>query len=620
MSAAHQAIINGANVVLMDKQSFYGGNSTKATSGINGALTNTQIELKIPDSIAQFKEDTLKSAKGLANEELIDVLVNNSAPAVEWLKSHFNLDLSLVSRLGGHSQPRTHRGHDKKFPGMAITFALMDKLEEIAESDSKRFKLLKRCKVVGFLTEKDDDVIGVEYVDEAGKRAGLKGVVIMATGGYAADFDSADSLIKKYRPELLSLPSTNGSHATGDGQKLIIKNGGGDVDMSKVQVHPTGLVPFEQKVVKEDKFLYLGAEALRGEGGIMLNCRGERFCDELGFRDYVSGEMVETIRKTGSEKIFLVLNAKSAGKLEFHVKHYQQRGLMKKMTSTQLLREIGCTRDKLQSEFDKYNDAASVDGHDQFGKKFFPATPFVLENKETNTEESFYVAYISRVVHLTMGGVRINGRAEVLSKAGKPMQGLYAAGELAGGVHGENRLGGSSLLGCVVYGRVAGDSACSYLFRKLSNDKAVSRLKQVSLHIDPMKPNCVVVEWRGESDSSGAVSNSSKALKSPPESPRHLPSKFSPHKPFQIPSKEFTMEEVAKHNTEKDCWVVVKNIVMDVTNFLSDHPGGIDPVVKLAGKDATEAFEMFHEDKVVPKYAAQCCIGRVKGTTPLLEV
>lgn len=296
---------------------------------------------------------------------------------------------------------------------------------------------------------------------------------------------------------------------------------------------------------------------------------------------------------------------------------------MRKLTATQLLKEIGCTRDKLQDEFEKYNKQRP----DQFGKKFFPATPFSLMDPETNAEQSFFVAYISRVVHFTMGGVRINRRAEVLNKANKPMSGLYAAGELAGGVHGENRLGGSSLLGCVVYGRVAGDSACSYLFRKLSNSgNAVSRLKQVSLHLDPTKPNSVVVEWKGFGE---AGSQSEESISSEASSPSEASTASSPsessdssasYNAFQIPSKEFTMEEISKHNTEKDCWVVVKNVVMDVTNFLSDHPGGIDPVVKLAGKDATEPFEMFHEDKVVPKYAAQCCIGRLKGTTPFLEV
>ncbi|KMU79953.1 hypothetical protein CISG_08235, partial [Coccidioides immitis RMSCC 3703] len=144
LSAAHTVYLNGGNVLVLDKQSFFGGNSTKATSGINGALTRTQIELGIGDSVKQFYEDTLKSARDKARPDLIKVLTYKSAAAVEWLQDVFDLDLTLVSRLGGHSFPRTHRGHDAKFPGMAITYALMQKLEELTEKEPNRVQVLKK--------------------------------------------------------------------------------------------------------------------------------------------------------------------------------------------------------------------------------------------------------------------------------------------------------------------------------------------------------------------------------------------------------------------------------------------------------------------------------------------
>jgi len=100
LSAAHTIYLAGGNVVVLDKQGFFGGNSTKATSGINGALTRTQVDAKIPDSVRKFYDDTLKSARDKARPDLIKVLTYKSAAAVEWLQDQFNLDLTLVSRLG----------------------------------------------------------------------------------------------------------------------------------------------------------------------------------------------------------------------------------------------------------------------------------------------------------------------------------------------------------------------------------------------------------------------------------------------------------------------------------------------------------------------------------------
>ena len=159
--------------------------------------------------------------------------------------------------------------------------------------------------------EQDNKVVGVKYKNLKDKsKHELYGPVILLTGGYAADF-TKNSLIRKYRPDIIDLPSTNGGHATGDGQKSF-KNKGQVLDMDKIQVHPTGLISYKDKDVVERKtprFLFLGAEALRGEGGIIFNSKGERFVDELGTRDWVSGEMDKQI-KQGNFPIRLVLSEK----------------------------------------------------------------------------------------------------------------------------------------------------------------------------------------------------------------------------------------------------------------------------------------------------------------------
>lgn len=619
LSAAHTIYLSGGNVLLLDKNNFMGGNSTKATSGINGALTRTQVDRKIADSVKQFYDDTLKSARDKARPDLIKVLTYKSAAAVEWLQDVFNLDLTLVSRLGGHSHPRTHRGHDAKFPGMAITYALMQRFEELAEKEPERIQLIKKAKVTR-VNKDGNSVSGVTYLFN-GEEMTVDGPVVLATGGYAADFTET-SLLKKHRPDTYGLSTTNGAHATGDGHKMLMAIGANGIDMDKVQVHPTGLVDPKDPTAKTK---FLAAEALRGEGGLLLNSKGQRFSDELGHRDYVSGKMWEEKEK-GLWPIRLILNSKASNILDFHTRHYSGRGLMKKMTGKELAKEIGCGEQALQVTFKDYNAIADGKMKDPFGKKFFHNLPFDIN-------DTFHVALMEPVLHFTMGGIEINDQAQCLNSNGKPFDGLFVCGELAGGVHGANRLGGSSLLGCVVYGRVAGESASKYLFQQLlrsGGGSAAQRLGQISLHIDPSQPGKVAVEW-----GSGASGTSSSESKSSQQSRQSVgpvmkgsdgdlanPSKASASssiKDFKIPDKEFTLEEVAKHNKKDDLWIAVKGIVLDVTNWVDEHPGGPQALFSHMGRDATEEFEMLHDDEVIPKYAPEIVIGRVKGQSVTLE-
>ncbi|QWU87564.1 hypothetical protein CA3LBN_001829 [Candidozyma haemuli] len=620
----------GSNVVLFDKQGFLSGNSGKATSGINGALTRTQVSSSIKDSVEQFYNDTLKTAKDRANPSLIKVLTYHSADAVHWLQEIFELDLSIVSRLGGHSQPRTHRGKDAKFPGMAITYKLLETLENLAEEFPDRVAIMKNTQVIDLLIDENDSsqVLGVKYKDLKTKgKDTLRGPVILATGGYAADF-TKNSLLRKYRPDIIDLPSTNGTHATGDGQKIVMKHSGIGIDMDKVQVHPTGLIDFNDADViegrKQPRHLFLGAEALRGEGGIILNNKGERFCDELGTRDYVSGEMEKQI-KQGNGPLRLVLSDESEERLAFHIKHYEQRSLMRTISGKDLAQEMKIPITKLQETLDLYNRAAKHEIDEPFGKKYFPTTPFTISE-----DRKYHVSFITRVLHFTMGGIKINDRTQVIYNGNQeePFQGLYAAGEVAGGVHGHNRLGGSSLLACVVYGRLAAHQASSFLMRNLSmaqplneNQSASARLNQISLHIDPNRKQ-ITIDLGGEAEgnkparpatieesSEAGISGKSTSAKGKQKTPR-----------FEIPEKEFTADEVAKHNSESDCWVIVKNVVLDLTSFLDDHPGGRESILNFAGKDATESFDMLHEDNVIQRYAPKCVLGRLKGATPFLEL
>ncbi|TFK25567.1 fumarate reductase [Coprinopsis marcescibilis] len=570
LSAAHTLLERGANVLLLDKQPFMGGNSTKATSGINGAATNSQRTAGIPDTPEIFFNDTKKSARELARDDLIRVLTYKSGDAVNWLQDKFKLDLSKVARLGGHSQPRTHRG-DAQFPGMVMTYAQMERLEDLAESSPERVKIIKKARVTKLVKDASGAVIGAEYV-HAGQTQIAYGPVVLATGGYAADF-TEDSLLKKHRPEYWNLPTTNGEHCTGDGHKLAMAAGANAVDLEKVQVHPTGLVDPKEP---DAKVKFLAAEALRGVGGLLLDNTGARFVDELQHRDFVTGKIWEN----GKFPIRLVLNGPASKEIEWHCKHYVGRGLMKRFDSGEALaKEFGVDPAVLKKTFDDYNQSVRTQ-KDPFGKKFFQG--------EWKFDDFFNVAVMTPVLHYTMGGLEIDEESRVLGKDGKPIAGLFAAGEVAGGVHGANRLGGSSLLGCVVFGRVSGDSAAAYLLQtqSVAVRKAGGRLDAVAGQL-------------------GASSSPSAAPATSPVSPAAAPvGKGS--------SKEYTVEEVAKHNTKDDVWVIIDGQVLDVTNFLPDHPGGEKAILLYAGRDATEEFNMLHDAKVIPRYAPESVIGKVK--------
>lgn len=457
---------------------------------------------------------------------------------------------------------------------MAITYALMQRMEELVENEPERVEVIKKAKVLS-LNKEGNKVTGVTY-EFGGETHSVEGVVVLATGGYAADFGE-DSLLKKWRPDTFDLASTNGTHATGDGHKMLMKIGANDIDMDKVQVHPTGLVDPKDP---GSKWKFLAAEAMRGEGGILLNNQGKRFCDDLGHRDYVSGKMWEEKEK-GTWPIRLILNSKASNTLDFHTRHYSGRGLMKKMTGAELAKEMGISADQLQKNFDEYNATAEGKVKDPWGKKYY-------HNMPVNVDDDFHVAQMEPVLHFTMGGIEINDKAQVLNGEKKPFESLFACGELAGGVHGANRLGGSSLLGCVVYGRVAGASASQYLFQELTRGGvtgAGQRLGQISLHIDPSQPGKVSVEWgsgAGAAASSGVGDSvtSSQAQKSAApvmdgnknQDPAKKKNTQDISK-FKVPEKEFSLEEVAKHNKKDDLWIAVKGIVMDVTNWLDEHPG-----------------------------------------------
>merc|ERR1719498_1055901 len=245
------------------------------------------------------------------------------------------------------------------------------------------------------------------------------------------------------------------------------------IDLEWVQVHPTGLVKPDDA---HAKVKFLAAEALRGVGGLVFDRNGKRFANELGRRDYVTGEMWKN-----KPPFRLCLNKAASDEIIWHAKHYTGRGVMKYYPSgADLAKYMGVDVQVLIDTHDQHYQAAKktekdpdggscpaypsgkswddASGPTGSGKKFYHN---IIPGSAV-ASEPFYVAIITPVIHYCMGGLEIDENSNVVGARGA-IKGLYAAGEVAGGVHGNNRLGGNSLLDCVVFGRLSGTNAAKYM-------------------------------------------------------------------------------------------------------------------------------------------------------------
>merc|ERR1719195_2006742 len=355
---------------------------------------------------------------------------------------------------------------------MTITYALIQMLEKVAER-TDRARIITKARAHTLLTNPDGACVGLTY-EVRGKDKKEYGAVILASGGFGADF-TQNSLLAQYRPDLMHLPTTNGEHCTGDGIKMGEAVGAKSIDLEWVQVHPTGLVKPDDP---DAKIKFLAAEALRGVGGIILDANGKRFSNELGRRDYVTGEMWKN-----KPPFRLVLNKAASTEIAWHCKHYTGRGVMKFYeTGEALAKDMGGPLATIEQTHEEHYQAGKkpekdpeggpypaypsgkswdeASGKTKSGKKFYHN---IIPGSAVKSEP-FYVAIITPVIHYCMGGLEIDTDSAVVNATGEAIPGLYAAGEVAGGVHGNNRLGGNSLLDCVVFGRVAAKAACKWMF------------------------------------------------------------------------------------------------------------------------------------------------------------
>ena len=419
-------------IIVLEKQGIMGGNTNYSTGGINAAETDVQRSLGIEDSKDLFYDDTMRGGKQENIPALVRNLVEHAPVTISWLIG-LGTDLSDVGLMGGSSVKRTHRPQG----GAAIGPHLMKVLQTASNKDN--IEIRTSNKVTGLLTSVDGSVTGVKVQNADGNSYTLTSkAVIIATGGFGANLD----MVTRLQPSLSGFATLNHPGATGDAFGWVTAIGGDTIQMVNIQIHPTA----------EATNHILITEAVRGNGAILVNHGGQRFCNEMDTRDVVSAAILE---QDGGEAFLIFDQAvrKSLASIETYA---NQHLLVEGVSVEELASLVGIPPEKLSESVSRYNDQQKKGIDDDFGRS-------ATEMTRSLETPPYYAVCVTPAIHHTMGGLSVNTETQVLRADGSPIPGLYAAGEVTGGLHGANRLGGNGVADIVVNGRLAGMTASKKL-------------------------------------------------------------------------------------------------------------------------------------------------------------
>ena len=481
MTAALQAVDSGVNsVIIVEKGGSTGGNTSRATGGMNAAktvyqdenewsdATTTAVEKAIAtaeekyadgdkvsnltalvkeqfeaykanpegyfDSVELFALDTIIGGKGLNDFDLVMTLTSNSAEAIDWLATK-DAHLTNVGSFGGASVKRIHRATTEDGKTTPVGAYLVKVLTADVEAEDK-IDLRTNTAATEVVME-DGKAVGVKVKNENGEYTIRAKAVILASGGFGADLDRVAAL----KTELAGFVTTNASTITGDGIDMAVAVGAATVDMEQIQIHPS---------VYTETTTALITEGIRGDGAILVNQEGKRFVNELETRDNVSA--AELAQEGGYA--YTILDQKMMDASSTYNSYFTKGYAVQADSYEELAEKLGVDPATFAATMEAWNKAVADQKDDEFGRLSFAAA---LDTAP------YYAIKVSPGIHHTMGGVKINTNAEVLTEAGEAIPGLYAAGEVTGGVHGANRLGGNAVADIVVFGRIAAQNAAAYI-------------------------------------------------------------------------------------------------------------------------------------------------------------
>ncbi|MGL5124443.1 MAG: flavocytochrome c [Fusobacteriaceae bacterium] len=434
LSASISAASKGAKVVLLEKMSSIGGNTLISMGGINIPGNDTQIEKNIKDSIELYKKDILLGGDNENCSELLDIFVNEALPTYKWLKDEIKVSFkNELIHFGGHSVPRA-----AVFSGK-YAIELISKLRAKAISLGVEIRTGVRSKEL--ITDSNSRVIGIlATIDDKNVKFMGKEGVILATGGFSGNIE----LRKKHNPSLDErYKTTNISGITGDGHLMCEKVGADFVQMEYIQTFPISNP-------ETGELSHVGGS--RFDGAILVNKSGNRFVEELERRDTVS----EAILEQENGVAYLVWGKEIESVTSYISKNKEEVERLKNSNLIAMSESLEEAANFMN--IDEKNILKTIEKYNSF-----------IENKKdldfnrrgtliSISKGPFYIQKVAPAVHHTMGGVRINKENQVLNKKGDIIKGLFAAGEIVGGLHGTNRLGGNAITEIIVFGKRAGEN------------------------------------------------------------------------------------------------------------------------------------------------------------------
>ena len=436
-SAAITARNAGANVVLLEKMPAVGGNSLISGAEMNAAKNWVQPKLGINDDSPELHaQDTFKGGDGKGDMKVINVMTHEALDAAKWCRDYLGVrfeDDNLFF-FGGHSRKRAlipvgHTGTE-----------FIAKFQ--AKADELGIPVITNMKAEELIKNKDGRVVGVKAtMDGSEYTFNAKGGVVLATGGFGAN----PEMVKKYNPKIDErFKTTDAPGSTGEALYMAERAGAELVNMGYIQTYPI-CDPLSGAIE-------LIADA-RFDGAIMLNQEGKRFVEELQRRDVLSEAI---LNQTGrycwvlwNDKIGSISNTVKAHANEYEA--FTKQGIMTTCDDLKCIADFTkIPFDQLQKTVKRVSDMAGK-GND----KDFNHRAGLMDMQQGK----YYVIKAVPSTHHTMGGVRINEKAEALTAEGKVIPGLWAAGEVTGVTHGTNRLGGNAYTDIIVFGRIAGEAA-----------------------------------------------------------------------------------------------------------------------------------------------------------------
>ena len=435
LTAAIVAKEAGAKTLLLEKMGFPGGNTIIAGGGFNAAIKEDYEKSGIKDSPELHAEQTLAAGDFRADPELVRILTEGAPESVAWLKKRGVKFQDYIYQIYGGIYPRCRNPIGPR--GQAYIQVLVPEAKRVGVD------LRTNAKVLGIHREHalEGRVTGVE-VEIGGKKLHIRATkgVIACAGGFSANAEMCGI----HDPRLEKLGTTNQPGATGEVLVAMQDIGALAIGLDYIQCIPGTAPGYKSK----------GNLIQVIEYSIFVNKEGRRFVAEDSRRDVIRDATLAQTAQTVyplTDSVGFAADNKFQG--ETNKKALADGTLFEAQTIEELAGKIGVPAEELKKTIAEYNKTVDTK-KDPLGR-----APRMLAHKIEKAP--FYAGPIGMARHHTMGGVKIDVKARVLDRHGKVIPGLYAAGEVTGGIHGTNRVGGNALGDAFTYGRIAGESAAT---------------------------------------------------------------------------------------------------------------------------------------------------------------